>query len=306
MAVKFRMTFPASTLRPRAAVVSAIAQARADLDQALAQLESLADSDRQRVSYSVHAISNYLMVVSMTLQLLRTKLTPKMDRDIKKWLDTLKQATNLMMSTTRGVLTASADALPPLLPQPSSLTEIAESVCSGYADVARAKRVRIMWRGSETRDTVLTDRVAAAAVLDNLLSNAIKYSQPGSSISVTTIVQANEVSCYVRDRGPGLSEPDQAMLFLRGVPLSSHPTGGEPSTGYGLAIASDLTKALGGRLSCSSVLGEGSCFTFSLPMLAPTASENYGASLIAEGARHGIDPYLPGQDFEQTQRMDRM
>jgi len=113
---------------------------------------------------------------------------------------------------------------------------------------------------------VVTDRVAAGAVLDNLLSNAVKYSQAGTSISVTTAIQLGEVVCSVRDHGPGLSEADQANLFQRGVRLSAQPTAGESSTGYGLAIANDLTKALGGRLSCTSVLGQGSCFMFSLPL----------------------------------------
>jgi len=256
----------------RAEVVVAIARARADLDRALARLESLADDDRQRVSYSVHALNNYLMVVATTLQLLRTKLAVKGDRDVKRWLDSLKHATNLMMSTARGVLTATPDLLPPLLFEPASLAEIAEEVCRTYADIAGGKRVRIVWRAPVKRDRVLTDRVAAGAVLDNLLSNAVKYSEPGAAISLTLTIQEDEVVCTVRDRGPGLSEADQAKLFQRGVRLAAQPTAGESSSGYGLAIANDLAKALGGRLSCTSSLGQGSSFMFSLP-LAKTKGE---------------------------------
>jgi signal transduction histidine kinase len=256
----------------RAEALLAIARARADLDRALARLESLATADRQRISYSVHALNNYLMVVATTVQLLRTKLAPKGDRDVRRWLDSVKHATHLMMSTTRGVLTATPDVLPPLLFEPASLTEIAEGVCLAYRDIARNKRVRIAWSPSNKPDSVLTDRVAAGAVLDNLLSNAVKYSEPGAVVSVTTTVDPGWVVCSVRDRGPGLSEADQAKLFQRGVRLSAQPTAGESSTGYGLAIASDLTKALGGRLSCTSVLGEGSRFTFSLP-LAPADAD---------------------------------
>jgi signal transduction histidine kinase len=261
----------------RAEVVLAIARARADLDRALARLESLAADDKQRVSYSVHALNNYLMVVSTTVQFLATRLAAKGDRDIKRWLDSLKQATNLMMSTARGVLTATSDGLPPLLFEPASLAEIAEAACRAYRDIARNKRVRIGWRAPSRPDQVLTDRVAAGAVLDNLLSNAVKYSEAGMSVSVATTIERGYAVCSVRDRGPGLSEDDQAKLFQRGVPLSAQPTGGESSTGYGLAIAKDLTGALGGQLSCKSVLGQGSCFTFSLP-LAPADAETPGGS----------------------------
>ena len=251
--------------KARAEVVSAIARARGDLDRALASLEVLADDDRQRVSYSVHALNNYLMVVATTVQLLARKL-PKGDREVRRWLDSLKQATSLMMSTARGVLTATPDVLPPLLFEPASLIEIAESVCTAYRDIARNKRVRVAWKAPARPDHVLTDRVAAAAVLDNLLSNAVKYSERGAVVSLTITTLPDWVVCSVRDRGPGLSEADQAKLFQRGVRLSAQPTAGESSTGYGLAIAKDLTAALGGRLVCESVLGDGSCFAFSLPL----------------------------------------
>lgn len=250
----------------RAEVVLDIARARSDLDRALARLELLADDDRQRVSYSVHALNNYLMVVSTTLHYLRGMPAIREDRDVKRSLDSLKQATNFMMSTARGVLTATADVLPPLLFEPASLGEIAARVCRAYNDIARTKRVRVNCKRARRQDRVLTDRVAVGAVLDNLLSNAVKYSQPGAMVLVSVTSQGDEALCEVRDHGPGLSEADQAMLFQRGMRLSAQPTAGESSTGYGLAIASDLTKALGGTLSCTSVLGEGSCFTLALPL----------------------------------------
>lgn len=254
----------------RAEVVLAIARARADLDRALASLESLADDDRQRVSYSVHALSNYLMVVSTTVQVLRNTLSRKGDRDVKRLLDSLKQATNLMMSTARGVLTATSDSLPPLLFEHASLTEIAAGVCESYRSVARNKRIRINWRAPDKPDRVLTDRVAAGAVLDNVLSNAVKYSEPGTAISVIMVSNVNEVVCMIRDQGPGLSEDDQAKLFQRGVRLTARPTGGETSIGYGLAVAKDLATALGAKLTCTSALGEGSCFMLSMPLVQTT------------------------------------
>jgi signal transduction histidine kinase len=172
-----------------------------------------------------------------------------------------------MMSTARGVLTSTPDSLPPLLFEAASLTDIAAGVCESYRVVARKKRVRIRWRAREKTDCVLTDRVAAGAVLDNVLSNAVKYSEPGTTVSVIMIMKPDEVVCAIRDRGPGLSEEDQRKLFQRGVRLAAQPTDGETSTGYGLAVAKDLATALGANLRCTSVLGEGSCFMFSMPLV---------------------------------------
>jgi K+-sensing histidine kinase KdpD len=94
---------------------------------------------------------------------------------------------------------------------------------------------------------VRTDRVAIAAVLDNLLSNAIKFSHPNGQIWVQVRCGEGCVECRVQDEGPGLSQEDQAMLFQRGTQLTPRPTGGETSTGYGLAVAKELIEKLGGR-----------------------------------------------------------
>ncbi len=254
--------------KDRAEVVSAIAKARQDLDRALATLERMADADQKRLSYSVHALNNYLMAVGTTLQMVRTKLDPAGDRDVRRWLDSLGQATHLMMSTARGVLSADHANLPPMIFEQASLAEIAGTVCQGYRDIARKKGVPLKWRPPSTADRVLTDRLAAAAVLDNLVSNAVKYSESGAGVSVAVSLQPASVICFVRDHGPGISAEDQSRMFQRGVRLSNQPTAGESSSGYGLAIASDLTKALGGSLSCASVVGQGSSFAFSLPLTA--------------------------------------
>jgi len=257
----------------RAEAVSAIARARAeldraqtDLDRAHARMESVSADDRQRSVYSAHAFNNYLLLVSSMIELLQRKTHPRGDTDVTRWLGLLKRETNRMTIAARGVLTSTPDAFPPLLSEPSSLADLAESVCVVYRDVARQKRVSVKCKGPAKPDRVLTDRVAAAAVLDNLLSNAVKYSQVGTAISVTTTIRHGEVICSVIDHGPGLSEADQAQLFQHGVRLSAQPTAGESSTGYGLAIANDLANALGGRLSCTSVFGHGSCFSFALPL----------------------------------------
>jgi two-component system, sensor histidine kinase LadS len=73
----------------------------------------------------------------------------------------------------------------------------------------------------------------------------------------------------VADGGPGLSPEDQARLFQRGVCLTPRPTAGEPSTGYGLAVAKDLAARLGGELWCDSVLDQGCAFSLRLPLAGP-------------------------------------
>jgi two-component system, sensor histidine kinase and response regulator len=67
------------------------------------------------------------------------------------------------------------------------------------------------------------------------------------------------------DRGPGIAASEQASLFRRYATLSSQPTGGESSTGLGLALAKQKARAMGGDLWYDDRDGGGACFTLELP-----------------------------------------
>jgi two-component system sensor histidine kinase/response regulator len=145
------------------------------------------------------------------------------------------------------------------------LPTLVQRACNYYQRVARQKAVRLIAGSTVDVPPVWADRVHVAAVLDNLLSNAVKYSLPSKQIWVQMRGDKDWAVCSVQDEGPGLSQDDQAKLFQRGVRLTPTPTGGESSTGYGLAVAKELIEALGGTIWCRSVLGQGSCFSFRLP-----------------------------------------
>ena len=111
--------------------------------------------------------------------------------------------------------------------------------------------------------------MVVAAVLDNLLSNAVKYSPRDRRIWVELRGERDGAVCSVRDEGPGLTSDEQVRLFRPGVRLGTTPSGGEPSSGYGLAVAMSFVDRLGGELTCASTPGRGTTFSFWLPMVRP-------------------------------------
>ncbi len=100
---------------------------------------------------------------------------------------------------------------------------------------------------------------------DNLVSNAIKYSVQGGAIDVEITGEGSEVMLRVRDSGPGLLPDDKTRLFGRFQRLSAQPTGGEPSTGLGLAIAKRIVELHAGAISAESA-GPGHGSTFSIKL----------------------------------------
>jgi signal transduction histidine kinase/ActR/RegA family two-component response regulator len=109
------------------------------------------------------------------------------------------------------------------------------------------------------------DRQRFSQVLVNLMSNAVKYNRHGGTITITCREEGTSgVSVVVADTGQGLSPGDIDRVFVPFERLGAEQTATE-GTGIGLPLAKALTEAMGGQLSASSVLGQGSSFTLTLP-----------------------------------------
>ena len=112
--------------------------------------------------------------------------------------------------------------------------------------------------------SALADPMRLQQIMDNLVSNAVKYSPEKSDILVYTEKTEDEWQICVQDEGPGLTEEDQQRLFKDFARLSAKPTGGEKSTGLGLAITKRVIQAHGGQIGVESTAGKGATFWFTL------------------------------------------
>jgi two-component system sensor histidine kinase KdpD len=102
-------------------------------------------------------------------------------------------------------------------------------------------------------------------VLRQLLENAAKYSPRESTIQISVEKADSQVMVSVADRGPGIDELEQALIFdkfYRGKDNRYLIQG----TGMGLAIAKAVVEAHGGTIGVTSQLGQGSVFSFTLPL----------------------------------------
>jgi len=119
-------------------------------------------------------------------------------------------------------------------------------------------------------------------VFDNLISNAIKYSPPKARIIIRLYEKETQDNTVIRfevqDEGPGLTQEDQQKLFGFFQRLSSKPTGGESSTGVGLAIVKQIVELHGGRVWCESEPGQGATFVVELPIAKTIAATDITGS----------------------------
>lgn len=105
-------------------------------------------------------------------------------------------------------------------------------------------------------------------VLDNLMTNAAKYSDPQSPITLKAQKDGDFLAISVVDQGMGIPEEALEHIFSRTYTVSSARTPGSVTgSGLGLSIAKAIAEKHQGRLTCESVLHQGSTFTLVLPVV---------------------------------------
>ena len=110
------------------------------------------------------------------------------------------------------------------------------------------------------------DRERIQQVLTNLISNAIKYSPKGGEVIISTASKNHSLIIVVEDKGIGISEDSQKMLFQRFYRSANPVITTFPGLGLGLYIAAEIVKRHGGNIRVESKEGKGSKFIVTLPL----------------------------------------
>lgn len=137
-----------------------------------------------------------------------------------------------------------------------------QKIKNEFMQHAEKKQIKFIVRPVE--GTCYTDPDALQQILENLVSNAIKFSPPSKIIQLNAIRNNDQIRFEIIDQGPGIPPEEIPDLFGKFKKLSNKPTGGEGSTGLGLSIVKEIVQLLGGDISVSSKLHEGSVFTVTL------------------------------------------
>ena len=133
---------------------------------------------------------------------------------------------------------------------------------------AEERKISIDGNNPIVLDQVHADPDMMAQVIVNLLSNAVKYNQPGGSVTISTEVDENASCARVRvtDTGVGIPADDIEHVFDKFYRVSANENRAE-GTGLGLSLVRQIVEELhGGRIKVESQLGEGSTFSFELPL----------------------------------------
>lgn len=115
--------------------------------------------------------------------------------------------------------------------------------------------------------TVFADRERIGQVMTNLMSNAIKYSPDADRIIVETEQKENDIIFTVKDFGIGMPPDKKNHVFEQYYRVSGDEESTFPGLGLGLYIAAQIVERSDGKIWVNSILGKGSTFSFSLPLV---------------------------------------
>ncbi|MDZ7740600.1 MAG: HAMP domain-containing sensor histidine kinase [Bacteroidota bacterium] len=121
--------------------------------------------------------------------------------------------------------------------------------------------------------TIKTDPVKLQHILCNLLENALKFTEEGFIELGYKHKSQKNIEFFVKDSGIGIPRKKLSMVFNKFTQLDDSPRKSYKGIGIGLSISKSLTEILGGKMNVSSTPGNGSTFSFTLP-LTLTQKEN--------------------------------
>jgi len=142
----------------------------------------------------------------------------------------------------------------------STLFDHVQAVFKSQMDM---KEVALVREATGGLPNVRADANKITWVLSNLISNALRYVSKGGHIQLMTKRIGPQVHLSVRDDGPGIPAEYQSKIFQKFVQVKGQEAGG---TGLGLAICKEIVRAHGGAIWVESSPGQGSTFTFTLPV----------------------------------------
>ncbi len=150
--------------------------------------------------------------------------------------------------------------------------EVVGQVVSTLQGRAQNKNIALQVNVPETLPPVWGDSNRVAQILTNLVSNAIQYTPPGGRVTVSAHPNGDMLEVSIADTGIGISKEDQRKIFDRFFRADDPLVQETPGTGLGLPITASLVQMHGGQIWVESELGEGSTFTFTLPLAVTWAS----------------------------------
>lgn len=236
------------------------------LEKATDELKELNDLKNKFISILAHDLRGPFHPLLSSLELLDIDYDSMTEKERKSFIrsgrETAVQLFELLESilswsrVSRGKITLNLQKL--------DVNEAVLKAATQLSIVSDSKKISVNLPGGDVV-TALADTEMLITALRNILSNSIKFSNPGSTVEISTGSDDEYTRIIIRDYGLGIEQAKLDDIFEITRTRSTRGTHNEPGSGMGLLICKEMVTKMNGKISFQSRPGSGTTVTISLP-----------------------------------------
>jgi light-regulated signal transduction histidine kinase (bacteriophytochrome) len=240
----------------------------AELERLTAELKR-SNEDLQRFAYAAsHDLQAPVRTITTYIQLLQRRMRERINDDELEMFQFAEGAAKRMHTLIRDLLQYSQASTHQNRYEPISVNELLDDLVSDMRSVVREAGAQV------TRDElpeVVYDSTRLRQLFQNLIGNAIKYRRAGDvpRVHVSGAREDGHWRFSVQDNGQGIPAEHYLQIFEMFQRLHGDEI---PGSGIGLAVCKRIVERSGGKIWVSSEIGQGSTFSFTVPVPAEPAS----------------------------------
>jgi len=236
---------------------------RVNLDRMYDEAQRVIDAREEILRIVAHDLRSPLNTIHMATTLLIEEPGPETARISQlRIIKRSGERMNHLIQDLLSVTTIEAGRLS-IAPRKVTMHDLLEDSAEMLGPIAREKSLSFVVNVADDLPAVRADPARVLQVLSNLVGNAVKFTPAGGTITVSAARSDGRVLCSVTDTGPGIPPAQIPRLFGK---FWQAKRGDGRGVGLGLAIARGIVEAHGGTMEVQSEVGQGSVFSFALPV----------------------------------------
>lgn len=245
------------------------------LQRQVAQQEKLNERARDYIDHVSHEFRTPLAVVNDYLAILQRGLAGPLTSEQEYLFDAIATHAGELTRLVEDILDIRRLEIGAIKVrrQACRVLGIVERVKALTAHKAKFAKTNVTWPQLDQLPLVFCDDEKVGRALSNLVTNAIKFCGTPGEVTVRATVESGFLRLAVADNGQGIARADVLSLFeqFRQGDSQDFPAASAQGFGLGLGIARDLVRLNFGEMHVESELGEGSEFSFTVPLAKPEA-----------------------------------
>ena len=185
------------------------------------------------------------------------------DDDKKKFIGIIEEQSNRLIHLVENILTVSKENAGLQVLKKVDVNSCIKRIVPLFTEHYKSHKFVLNFYNSLPPARLDEDKFQQ--IMTNLIDNAAKYSEPGSTVTVSTGIAGENVFIRVQDCGVGIKQEDYDKIFKRFSRLENHLTSKTQGNGLGLYITKKLTEKMNGKISFKSKENEGTVFELQFP-----------------------------------------